>query len=110
MAEGKNTTRNKLLGAIGLAKKAGKALLGTDVVCEAMQAGKAIFVLASGHASENTKRRISEYSEKCGVKTVFADVGTEELGAAVGKRPLACVGITDENFMKLIERNLCESV
>ena len=110
MADGKNTQQNKLLCAIGLARKAGKTLLGTDVVCESMKAGTLLFAVVSEHASENTKRRISEYAAQYGVKTVFVNESTEDLGAAVGKRPLACIGITDENFMKLIDRNLCESV
>ena len=110
MADGKNTQRNKLLGAIGLARKAGKTLLGTDVVCESMKKGKVILALISVYASENTKKRVEERAERCGVRTVYVDAGTEEIGAAVGKRPLACIGITDENFTKLIESNLCESV
>lgn len=104
-----NRAINKLLSSIGLARKAGKVLLGADVVCDAAKGGKVKLILVSEGASENTKRRIRECSETAKVKMTVVEAETEALGAAVGKRPLACVGITDENFVKLIERNICKS-
>ena len=110
MTEENNVTRNKLLNSIGLARKAGKILLGTDVVCDALKAGGVKLVLVSSLASQNTRKRIVEYASAYGTRTEIISATTDEIGSAVGKRPLACMGITDENFVKLIERNICKSL
>lgn len=103
MAETENA---KLLSAIGLARKAGKLVVGTDMVCEAIRAHRIAMVVASGDASENTKKRISDCASFYKMNVNFVTVSTEELGAAIGKSACACVGVSDENFRILIERNL----
>ena len=48
-----------LLGAVGLCRKAGKLVMGTDAVCLALREAKKPFgVLAAGDCSENTSKQI----------------------------------------------------
>lgn len=100
----------KLLSSIGMARKAGRLTIGTEAVCDEVRAHRIKLVIASGASSDNTKKRISDCTAFYRTRTVFIDASPEELGTAIGKTATACVGIADENFIKLIERNLTESV
>lgn len=100
------TGNARLLSAIGLARKAGKLTIGTDMVCDAVRSHKITLVIASGYASENTKKRISDCASFYKTDVNFVQISTEELGAAIGKSACACIGVSDENFRILIERNL----
>ena len=52
----KNNTR--FLGMLGFAMRAGRVLLGCDIVISAMQNKKASLVIVSDSASEGTKKKI----------------------------------------------------
>ena len=97
---------HQLLFSIGLARKAGKLLSGTESVCDGIRGGKIRLVIASCDVSENTKKRISDCCTHYGVSLSIAPADKETLGSAIGKPFAACVGITDENLSKLISRNL----
>ncbi len=92
--------------ALSLARRAGKALPGTPLACEAVRKGEAVFVLVSETASENSKKRVVNCAKAYNTKVLYTKLTPEELGAAIGKSALACVGITDKNLAFNIERNL----
>ena len=92
--------------ALSLARRAGKALCGTPLVCDAIRAGKLEFVIISGSASENSKKRVSNCALHYNVKILYTELTPEELGASVGKSSLACIGITDKNLAFNVERNI----
>ncbi|MBQ8404000.1 MAG: ribosomal L7Ae/L30e/S12e/Gadd45 family protein [Clostridia bacterium] len=92
--------------ALSLARRAGKALPGTPLACEAIRKGEAVFVLISKTASENSKKRVVNCAAHYNTKLLYTELTPAELGAAIGKSPLACVGITDKNLAFNIERNL----
>ena len=92
--------------ALSLARRAGKALCGTPLVCDAIRAGSLEFVIISASASENSKKRVSNCATHYKVKILYTELTPEALGAAVGKATLACLGITDKNHAFNIERNL----
>lgn len=50
----------RLAGALGLARRAGALLWGTDRVRDAVRAGKARLVLLTGDASPRTRRHFTE--------------------------------------------------
>ena len=76
MNEDKNI--KQLLFSIGLARKAGKLVSGTDFVCDAIRNKKIFLVVCSESVSDNTRKKISD----------------------------CCVGITDQNLSELISRNI----
>ena len=98
--------RERLLFSIGLARKAGKLLAGTDMVTDGIRNGKVYRVIASGDISENTKKRITDCCTYYTVPLSVMEISKEALGSAIGKPFAACVGITDENLSELISRNL----
>ena len=93
-----------LLGAVGLCRKAGKLIMGTDAVCLALREPKKPFgVLAASDCSANTAKRLADKCASYGVPLEKAAVTCEELAAAIGKgAKTAAVAVTDENLWHLV--------
>ena len=104
MNEDKNL--KQILFSIGLAKKAGKVISGTDSVCDEIRKNKIFLVLCACDVSENTKKKISDCCKYYQITLRFPEFPKETLGKAIGKSFSACVGITDQNLSELISRNL----
>ena len=104
MNEDKNLKQT--LFSIGLAKKAGKLVSGTDAVCDEIRKGKIFLIVCSEDVSDNTKKKISDCAAYYQVKLFYLDVSKEILGNSIGKPFAACVGISDKNLSELISRNI----
>ena len=77
-----------MLLRIGLGKKAGKIVFGTDAVCDAIREGKMLLVLIASDASENSKKRITNCASYYKVKTETPDgLTTATLGTSIGRSP-----------------------
>lgn len=104
------THTERALGLMGLAVRAGRVIFGTPMVCDAMRAGKALYLVVEAiDTSENTHKRITDRSAYYGVKHARIDAGTAELAHALGKSgDLAVAAITDkgmaEAILKLLEK------
>ncbi len=96
----------QLLFTIGLARKAGKVSVGTEMVCDDIRKKKVRLALYAEDVSANTEKRISDCCTYHKVPFKKCAVSKEALGAAIGKSFAACIGITDENLSELISRNL----
>lgn len=110
--EQKEKTRTeRALGLIGLAVRAGKVIFGTPMVCDAMRAGKKMYlVIEACDSSENTHKRINDRSAYYGIACVRMDVGTEQLAHALGKSgDLAVVAVTDQGMAQAILKLLSET-
>lgn len=92
--------------ALSLSRKAGKALCGAPLVCDAIRMGRLELAIVSKSASENSKKRVSNCASHYNAKILYTELTPEELGAAVGKSSLACIGIIDKNLAFNVERNL----
>lgn len=90
---------------IGLARRAGKTVIGTDLVCRAMPKGQIRLVLISQSASAPTKKKLSVKSDFYGIKWLEAEIDTERLGNILGKSgAVAAVAITDSGFAEELAR------
>lgn len=90
---------------IGFARRAGKCVIGTDLICRAMPKGEIRLVVISSSASENTKKKLSVKSEFYGIDSIEAGLDTERLGNIVGKSgAVAAVGICDGGFADEIKK------
>ena len=90
---------------IGLARRAGKTVIGTDLVCRAMPKGQIRLVLTSQSASAPTKKKLSVKSDFYGIKWLEAEIDTERLGNILGKSgAVAAVAITDSGFAEELAR------
>ena len=92
-----NDYMEKVMGLIGLAKKAGKVLTGESAVKEAIRFGKAVIVFIAEDASENTKKSITDSCRYYDVD-YYICLSKEVLGKAVGNEYNAAVCVTDEGF------------
>ena len=104
MNEDKNL--KQLLFSIGLAKKAGKLISGTDSVCDEIRKNKILLVVCAENVSDNTKKKITDCCAYHQVKLHFCNLPKETLGKAIGKAFSACIGVTDKNLSELISRNI----
>ena len=100
------TNTEQLLFAIGLARKAGKITVGTDMVCDDIRKKKIYIALYASDVSANTEKRILDCCRYYHVACHKCSVAKDELGAAIGKSFAACIGVADEHLSKLISRNL----
>jgi ribosomal protein L7Ae-like RNA K-turn-binding protein len=95
-----HTVTERFFGMLGLAKRAGKTVLGTDMICEKMRAKKKpVLVLASREASEATRARLQQKCNFYNIPYCEVDVSTEKLGSICGCSGLAAaVAVTDAGF------------
>ena len=96
---------------IGIAKKAGRVTLGTDMICEALRAnakGRKIFsVFAASDVSDGTRKKLSDKCAFYETELVVTSLTAAELGASVGKSgAIAAIGITDEGLAAAVKKKI----
>ena len=94
---------------LGFAMRAGRVIIGTELVCTAMSKQKNApkIVLISATASDGTKKKILNKCAFYGVNARQLDMSGDELGHLLGKLSApAVVAVTDEKFAEEIERAL----
>lgn len=95
----------KLLGFLGLCKKAGKLIFGFDMTVEAMQKKTAASVLLSSDCSERTARNIKRIAEENKTEILILPLSMDEIGYAVAKRA-GVLAVCDSGFSKKIKELL----
>ena len=104
----------KVLSLLGLAVRAGRAVIGVPLICTALQRGAKdktpCLVLEAADSSANTHKRITDRTAFYGVPTVRLEVDCGALALAVGKRDaaVAAVGVTEPNLARAIMDTLKE--
>ena len=93
----------KLCGMIGLARKAGKVILGTDACVEAIKKRKVKLVIISKGAADRTKNMFNTLCKKYNVP-IHEVLETDEISSAVGKDNKVVLGINDKNFSEAIAK------
>ncbi len=91
----------RIEGMLGFAMRAGKLLIGTDIICRtiAKAGGGVKLVIIAGSASDGTKKKLSFKCEFYGIPTVTIDMTTDRLGSLLGKTySPAAVAVCDERF------------
>lgn len=92
---------SKFLSMLGLAKRAGALITGTDLVTKALPSGKIKLVIYAENSSQNTEKKITDKCKFYNTRCVKTDYNGEEIAHAIGKLSSVCViGINDENFSK----------
>lgn len=95
---------DKFLSMCGLARRAGRVIIGTDMSTVAIRGkNKPYLVVLSVDASENSKKRIDDACAYHEVKLVKSTYTKNEIGDAVGQKGgAACIAITDEGFAQTL--------
>lgn len=92
-----NNTRVR--GMIGFARRAGKCIIGTELICRALPKGEVKLVVVSATASAPTKKKLTVKCDYYKVDHVESEIDTDGLGSLVGKSgAVAAVAITDSQF------------
>jgi len=97
---------DRVLSSIGLAKRAGKTVTGTELVQDAVRKGKAKIVIAASDISQGSKKKLVNTCVYYKAELVeYSDM--KSLSAAMGvKKLITSVAVTDENFKILIKKQL----
>ena len=69
---------------IGFARRAGKTVIGTELVCRAMPKGEVKLVVISSTASDSTKKKLTVKSAFYGISWVLIEIDTERLLGVLG--------------------------
>ena len=96
---------NKLIGLVGIARRAGHTVIGFDAVRGAILNGKAQFVLLASDCSPKTKKELTyaAVEHPCPILSVPADKAT--LAAALGlQKPVAVVATDDRGFATAMQK------
>ena len=96
-----NTSNDeRFLRFLGLARRAGKTVHGTPMICTALATKKPpCLVIMSLGASEKTQKKLTNKCSFYKVPLLTVDADTEALAHAVGKTgAVAAVAVTDESF------------
>ena len=100
-----NAELKRLSGMLGLSMRAGRLIVGTELVCLAMPKHKVMLTVISRAASDSTKKKLTVKSAFYNIDSIVIDLDTEELASVIGKSSsVAAVGITDENFAEQIKK------
>lgn len=92
---------DKLLSMLGLCRRAGKLVVGSDIAVDSVLSGKAALAIAASDASQHTVKKLFSTAHMCNVKTLEVKRTKEQLGMAVGKY-CAVAAIEDAGFAKKI--------
>ena len=100
----------KALSYLGLAVRAGRAIIGVPLICQALKKAQnggekqPLIVIEAANTSENTHKRIADRTAYYKVHTVTLSLDSGALATAVGKRggTVGAVGVTDRNLAAAI--------
>lgn len=97
---------DRIINAFGLAKRAGKCVLGTEMCVENIRNGKAKLVIAASDLSDNTVKRLSDSCNYHNVELIFVEADKIELGRKLGKNNgTSSAAILDDGFV-----NICRKI
>ena len=92
-----NANADKVLGMLGLARRAGMLAIGEESTGTAVRTGKAKALFLAADASGNAERRARAYAEM-GAPLVLLPYLKEELSRALGKRGCSMAAVNDIGF------------
>lgn len=93
---------DKVISALSLSKKAGKLILGFDVVKESVQNRMAKLIVLASDVSFKTKKEMDFICTNHGVKRIVIPLKMDEIWYVLGKRA-GVIAITDDGFANMID-------
>lgn len=100
------TDKKKILGFLGLIKRAGKLVSGTDSVIGALDNGTAKLLITTTDLSQNT---VSKILDRISYEIPMYRFATmEEIGHAIASPPRGVVAVTDEGFAAALDAKLTD--
>ena len=99
---------NKVLGLLGLAKKAGQLEVGEEPTGAAARAKDARLLLIASDAADNSYRRLRHFADAGACLYAKLPCTKDELGSALGRTSCAMVAVTDVGFAEAVAKKLAE--
>ena len=100
---------DKLLGLLGLARRAGKVTYGFDAVLKDVAAGKAEMVILTSDAAPRTAKNIEETCGRFDTRVFVVPCDKMALGHAIGRGDTAVAAVTDKAFSARVSE-ICRSI
>ena len=98
--------REKMLGLLGLMRRASAISPGEDQAAEAVRAGKGKLLLLASDVSDNARRKAENLAAGRSVEPVPLPFDRETLGAALGLGSCSVAAVTDLGFAEAFARLL----
>ena len=92
---------NKVLGMIGLAKRAGKITSGEFLCEKTIKSGQSRLIIIAEDISENAKKAVLNECSHYGVKYIEFS-SSFQLGKAIGADSRMVISVNDDNFKNAI--------
>lgn len=86
---------------VGLAYRARKVTVGTDLTLTDLRKGKVFLVILAQDASDLTKKKVHDKGKFYHVE-VIESLTSLEISQAIGKKDIKVIGITDRGFSQLL--------
>jgi len=86
---------------IGLARRARKVTIGTELTIEKLRRGEVYVIILATDASENTQKKVYDKAKTYACEVV-SEHTSDELSNAIGKHDIKVIGITDRGFSQLL--------
>lgn len=93
---------DKILLNLGLAKRAGHVISGTDMVTEGLRNNSIYLVFLARDTAINTTKKITDKAKTYNVD-VNKNYSCNDLSQAIGKKNVHVIGIMDRGFAKLLK-------
>jgi len=101
---GENNNKNRIENILGLAKKAGAIIAGTEPVIDSVRKKSACHIFLCSDISPGTLKKLSDKADFYRVPVTKLDLTMSELAHCVGlSRLTSAVSLTNKNFLKLLE-------
>lgn len=99
------SVKTEALAFLGIAQRAGALVTGTDAVRQALRRREVDLLILAKDGSEAQRKKLIPLAEARGVpRKSFGSMN--ELGAAVGRGPLAAVGVIRNEFAGELKKRL----
>ena len=101
----KELVASRILGAVGLASRAGKCAFGTEICVDMMRAGKGKLLLVASDISDNSHKKLVKTATYHKTPYMLTELCMSEISHAAGKKSnSAAILLTDSGFVKIIEK------
>jgi ribosomal protein L7Ae-like RNA K-turn-binding protein len=99
-------TKEKIAGALGLCRRAGKITAGTYLVKEEIRCGRAALVLIASDAGADAREKLSRLAAHKGISVRETPLTKSEMAQAIGKSGEAVCASVPKEFLNLVLASL----
>ncbi|WP_339029366.1 50S ribosomal protein L7 [Spiroplasma endosymbiont of Cantharis nigra] len=96
---------DKLLGSLGMISSAGKLVYG-EKLFDQIKLTKVKIVLTTSDMGKSQLKKINDKAKFYNIKIINNLFDSEQLSKAIGRKNIKSIGINDDNFVKLILKNI----